>query len=524
MKEKVSNIISKVNRETALTVMCFAFFVFTMMYRLTYSSLWWDEWIEFKYSQFSFADGKLYEAIISTFQPPLYNWIMHFWLMIGQSIFWFRFFNVLIGTASGIFLYIGVKALYSKKAALISLCVLACTYEWIYCIQECSEYALMLFFLFMTLMFFSLCMKRYRVPYMIGLVLASVGAMYSQYGAVFVVAPILLYTYYIVVLGDRFKKPDLNVSRTEENRDFTTLDKILISGAYVAALIFCALPLYLYYLRYQLNNNQASDPVSISVFSLLKGLFVTLGRIILYFWHLTDGIWNLIGAIMSIGILVTVVLLFWKGHVDRASKGLLFTLAFSYVLHYFLVRLQLYAMVHPNQSGGFYIRYSYFYIPLLCFAIPVLIKELQDAMAENHFVSGQIQRLTPYFAGAMALCVILSAYTTLQNWHKAYDNVYSRIWMEHEGWKDTTYLVGISYNGFWYYIPKEDGYQPGYMDKAVLGVEEELADSFWIWRTNVSETVWQDTVDKARDLGYLVTVYDDHGYEGQLAYCTLEAE
>ena len=66
-------------------------------YKLTYASLWFDEAIEFYYSSHLFSsnvpvpggqnfpqDGNMYQKIIVTFQPPLYNFLMFFWLKIIQ--------------------------------------------------------------------------------------------------------------------------------------------------------------------------------------------------------------------------------------------------------------------------------------------------------------------------------------------------------------------------------------------------------------------------------------------------------
>ena len=50
---------------------------------------------------------------------------------------------------------------------------------------------------------------------------------------------------------------------------------------------------------------------------------------------------------------------------------------------------------------------------------------------------------------------------------------------------------------------------------------DHLPAHFWAWRTGWGGAEWQATIDKARSLGYKVTVCDDSGTAGQLAYCTL---
>jgi len=51
-----------------------------------------------------------------------------------------------------------------------------------------------------------------------------------------------------------------------------------------------------------------------------------------------------------------------------------------------------------------------------------------------------------------------------------------------------------------------------------------LPERFWAWRTNWNGDGWNLIVEKARELGYEVVIYDDSGYTGQLAHCVLRVE
>ena len=77
-------------------------------YKLTNAPLWFDETIEYWFSKVMFGElpfesvgtvgsVNMYQRIISTFQPPLYNFVMHFWLKFGDGEWWFRFFGVAMG-------------------------------------------------------------------------------------------------------------------------------------------------------------------------------------------------------------------------------------------------------------------------------------------------------------------------------------------------------------------------------------------------------------------------------------------
>ena len=61
------------------------------------------------------------------------------------------------------------------------------------------------------------------------------------------------------------------------------------------------------------------------------------------------------------------------------------------------------------------------------------------------------------------------------------------------------------------------------MDKATTAIDiNNLPPRFWAWRTNWGGDKWQETIDKAKSLGYNVIIYNDSEYEGQLAYCSFD--
>ena len=63
------------------------------LYKLTDTPLWYDEMIEFYYSKYLTGQirgvslcSNLYERLqTNSFQPPLYNLIMHVWLLFGET-------------------------------------------------------------------------------------------------------------------------------------------------------------------------------------------------------------------------------------------------------------------------------------------------------------------------------------------------------------------------------------------------------------------------------------------------------
>ena len=80
--------------------------------RLTYAGLCLDESVEYFYSKvltgnvpFSYDTDNMYERICSTYQPPLYNVLMHFWIMLFDSEMGFRFSALFFTILGGIGVY-----------------------------------------------------------------------------------------------------------------------------------------------------------------------------------------------------------------------------------------------------------------------------------------------------------------------------------------------------------------------------------------------------------------------------------
>ena len=465
-----------------------------------HSALWSDEWIEYYYSQKSLRTGDMYRAIVSTFQPPLYNIVMHFWLKISQSLLWFRLFNVVLGFISGIFIYKTIQLLYTKRTAIISVSILAVCYQWVYCIQECSEYSLMLTCLSVSIYFYISCSVEFRLYPFLGFILFSVLAIYSQYGSVFVTIPLLALFFFKTVFDTQVQKKR----------------KVFILLTYIFSLAVFALPLYLFFLKNQLDNNAIADNTTVFGADVIRDFPFVFGRIIGYLFNADQGeIWPIVLSVFSVIVLALCLLIVANRKVEWPKKSIIIVLLSGYALHFFLVQMHIYAMAHPGKSAGFFERYSYFYIPLCIVAFPIIIVESKVLTALTSWKKYA-------FVGLAAWVLIVSFVGVMQNWHKAYDDVYIKIWAENEGWKEPTYLYGVKH-GFYYYVKHLDNYDKSFLNNVYETVDDDhLPEHFWAWRINWGGKGWETTIEKARSLGYTVKVYSDKGYNGQLAYCELK--
>lgn len=482
-----------------LTVLVFAFFTFMMVYNLTNSSLWGDELTELVYSQASIRKGELYERICSTFQPPLYNFVMHFWLMLSTGVLWFRLFNVFLGVGMALFLYASLCKTVGRTGALFTMAVLGSCYQWVYCIQECSEYALMLFFLFGSFYFFTKgAPAEMTLLDEAGFILMNVGAMYSQYGAIFCVLPLLV-VYFL---------------RRLQAKDMARLKRTLL--LYTGAFVLFAVPLYWFFLRFQTESIDGSErDVAAGMVSAVKDLPFVMGGLIKYFFHLKKSVLpELFFTLAGLLILCTVLFAAFCPNVKGKAKELAVILLMAYTLFVVLVDLRVYAMVHPNQSAGFYSRYAYFFLPLLSVGLPAVLSGAVRAL----FPDKRSIRMLALAGGCMAVMAATGLPGTLQNWHKAYDDIFMRIWVSNAGFADDSYILGMARNGFNYYI---GSYACEITGNIMYAVDcDALGDRFWVWRTNWGGDEWRTLVDYAAEHGYKVEVFADHGYEGQLARCT----
>lgn len=76
------------------------------------------------------------------FHPPLFHYLVHFWLLLGKSECWLRSSSVILGVLAVYFLYLLVKKLTSKKIAIFSSLLLATSPFHIYYSQELRPYSL----------------------------------------------------------------------------------------------------------------------------------------------------------------------------------------------------------------------------------------------------------------------------------------------------------------------------------------------------------------------------------------------
>lgn len=125
---------------------------------MTHASLSLDEAVEYWYSKIligklpnNIATGisvansnTMYERVVTTLQPPLYNFLLFFWLLVNDGVWWFRFSSVIFGAIGVIAMFKAIKYSGNYFISVSIVVFLSFCFRYIYYSQECAEYILML--------------------------------------------------------------------------------------------------------------------------------------------------------------------------------------------------------------------------------------------------------------------------------------------------------------------------------------------------------------------------------------------
>jgi mannosyltransferase len=170
--------------------------------------IWYDD----AFSIF-LARRSLPEIIVGTAadtMPPLYYFLLHFWMMAGESIVWLRFLNVILSLTVIWLVYVLAWKMFGPRIGLWAALLTAVSPMQIYHAQEIRMYALLeLTQLGYILFFFSIITYQenrsktgwFLLGNWIGMVVCGAGAMYTHNLAIFVlVVPNL-----ILLVGRRWR-------------------------------------------------------------------------------------------------------------------------------------------------------------------------------------------------------------------------------------------------------------------------------------------------------------------------------
>ena len=116
------------------------------IYHLDYQSPWGDELFTLINANSNKPMGEIFSVLRGDVHPPLYYYIIHFFLQIfGDTAFVARFVSLLFGVGGVIALYYLGKELFNKNVALVAAFLMSINHFHIYYSQEARMYSMLCF-------------------------------------------------------------------------------------------------------------------------------------------------------------------------------------------------------------------------------------------------------------------------------------------------------------------------------------------------------------------------------------------
>lgn len=165
-----------------IAILLFAFAI--RMWDIDARSLWFDEAIEYWVATSNVPD-LLKNAWKGLNDPPLYVFLLHWWMKIGQAEFFLRFPSVCFSVLSVAGVSVLTSKLFGQRAGLVAATVMTILPSEIRYAQEVGEYALMICGITFYLYSWQRTLEEHSFRVYAWWVIASLVATYSYFYAVF---------------------------------------------------------------------------------------------------------------------------------------------------------------------------------------------------------------------------------------------------------------------------------------------------------------------------------------------------
>jgi 4-amino-4-deoxy-L-arabinose transferase-like glycosyltransferase len=492
--------------EWLTAISAFIYYWIISLYKLTQAPIWQDEAMEFYCSIPIKGEirgvtkyATMYErmAYIQQ-QPPLYNWIMCLWLQVSEGEWWYRLSSVVFGFGAVVGLYFIVKKLCSKYAAAFSVVILSSIYIYQYYLKEASEYSMLIMILTWLIYDFILLMETANTKRLVTFVVLSILAVFTQYGAVFVVVPFAIY-----VFVQLCKNNEKKLAR-------------ICAMLYGIAVLFGGIPLLILYIVPQ-STNQVSTLFSekeiiIERGSIFGDFLNSLMCVFRFFAIDFDRDWEKIYALIVASMIVIAVIMMFS--LIKTQKKVLRQLficnVFSYLLYYTITKLNIYAY------GWYGNRYNLFLLPFWYVMIFATLYELWIIIKEKKIAT--VYKASLIIMGL--LYCIYGDYRVSNHWLKMDLRTVVATWYDNDGYEVPTLLDFHQRYGFVYYFTHNDRYDESQWKNIVYNdvVGTSLADDEQVWKEYLNSVYgdelpseiyvvtgqWNTLVDTFVELGYSV--------------------
>ncbi len=227
-------------------------------YNLGFNSLWLDEASTYTFAINSFQG--IWQATASgEFNPPLFYWLEHGMLMLGNNEFFLRFIPAVAGVLTVPLIYFAGKEFLDRTTGLIAAAVFAFSPFLVYYSQEARAYSLMFFFVVFGMIFYLRALKDNRLSNWALFGILSALAFWSHFYAIVIIGALVLYALAIQLL---------NIKENLQNV------KMLI----IAVVIFClaSLPLILLGIQLFASRTAGGPTFGVQGFDVIYQTFLQL--------------------------------------------------------------------------------------------------------------------------------------------------------------------------------------------------------------------------------------------------------
>lgn len=334
-------------------------------------SLRYDEAMEYLISNTDYY--RMNPLIRSTFQPPLYNYVIHIWLMISKSVMWFKIFNIVCYALCIWGLIKIMQFFYASNVMLLVavICQSGCS-GLIYYSQICGEYVLAYVLTYWMVYAALMMIRNPKWKTIICYMVLAILGIYTQYGVAF------------SIIGTGVVAAVVLIFR----RDYKNFARLVVSG--IVSGICLVLPLYFTFAKVQ-TANQKNDLDIIGFRSMLEGLKEALA-FSMFCWH--DNYQARLTGILVIALVLLSILIIYKIVRMRKEDKSVFEYEWLYIFGMIAVALIFYL---PAVDSGIYAygdyasRHTTLIMPLLLIGM-VLFVFIAVKILSNNLVEKWISR------------------------------------------------------------------------------------------------------------------------------------
>jgi len=323
------------------------------MWDLDARSLWLDEAVEYWSANVQLT--AVPQAVLTSYQPPLYTYLLHMWLEFGMQATWLRLLSVGLSMLAVVGIVSWGSRSLGVRGGLIVGAIMALMPSEVRYAQEVGEYALMGCALTWTLNLLDKAVRKpsWRSWSLWGFV--SVVSVYSHYGTSIVIASLAVVSF---------------LENLGRNRRLAVLQQILVAAICLAL----SLPLLLYFSPRQFQQSSLDTHIRVPAFTVpeVAKLASSTGDTFLFqlsLWPYSSFLPKWIGEVL-IACTFALSLLILTNSSATVQKRALWWLLAAYLTYFMAVRSTAYAY------GNFGFRYALVLAPLFTFTVGTVTEQL----------------------------------------------------------------------------------------------------------------------------------------------------